>query len=51
MSNVWINIRFKDFFLQIGSPKWYSIKISKNFYHKENDYPDGIFSIYDFFFW
>lgn len=30
MSNLWLNIRFGQYHLQIGDPKWWSIRIRKN---------------------
>lgn len=44
MSN---NIRFIDWHFHIDhSP--FRIYISRNNYHKDNNYPDGLFSIYTF---
>ena len=47
MSNLWLNIRFGNYYLQIGDPHWYSIHIFSN------PYPNGTFikiiEIYTFF--
>lgn len=34
MSNLWFNISIGAYHIQIGDPKWYSIKVSFNDYYK-----------------
>jgi len=46
MSSTWLNFRFFYWHLQCGEPKWYSVEISYNKFHKENKLPDGWFSLY-----
>jgi len=48
MSGLWLNIRFKDWFFQMGEPNWYNMRITKNSYHSDRNYPFGWFSIYEF---
>lgn len=48
MSKLWLNIRFWDIFIQIGEPKWYSLRIRKNSYHSDRNYPFGWFGVHEF---
>lgn len=47
MSDLYVNIRFLQWHFQVSFTG--KITISKNPFHKENGYPDGYFSIYQFF--
>ena len=44
MNSLWLNIRILLWHLQIGEPRWFSIHVSKNDYHK--DWHDGYFKVY-----
>jgi len=46
MSNLWLNIRIGLYHLQIGEGHWYSVRISRNDYHKEINYSNGYFKIH-----
>ncbi|WP_423176277.1 MULTISPECIES: hypothetical protein [unclassified Stenotrophomonas maltophilia group] len=47
MSNSIINIRFLSWHLQWDRGAWHPV-VSFNGYHRENNWPDGFFSVYDF---
>ena len=36
MSNLWLNIRFGNYYLQAGEPCWYNFKWIFNDYHINN---------------
>ena len=48
MDNTNINIRLFSWHLQLEIGKWFPV-ITYNSYHKEYNYPDGYFKIYNFF--
>ena len=47
MSNLWLNIRFMKWHItsEFGSLR---LRIRKNSYHSEENYPHGYFSVYTF---
>ena len=48
MSNLWLNVRIFNWFIQSSRERWWKIKISKTKYHSSNGWPQGYFSVYQF---
>jgi len=48
MSDLWFNLRLWDYHIQAGRREWWRFQFSRNSYHRENNWPDGYISLYDF---
>ena len=48
MSSAWLNIRIGLYHLIAGETRWYSVRISKNEYHKHNPKRFEVYTIKPF---